>query len=590
MQTRPILIALFILTLFGSLGWERLGEIPQTTALTRCAAPAVCGLAADESSREAAFLITTDVLLAAAQNAEKRALRDLETDYDRLQRTLIGQARDALIARFKTWKLDDPVVRQALTELMLEWATLSRFEKSDREFLLSFDRSVQSRISTFYRVISLGRSMPQQALPPLAPDAGPDSLARLYADVYPLDLATETGRRAAFLWMHLLHTEPELRRNWERLWMLADARWGERPEAWNLIEAALEGRPLARLEDLNNPETIHVLTTAIQAAWRPRTTETAPGVIQLPLALLPIPQATLGRLLTPVLNQPQTASLPLWRVLTADMEAWPLMLEAAGNTPEFMEMRCALTSFVADEQRRASWSPFFFTALPPGLGLGLWARADAPAVPPPTQPAALTNTYVEWAPQTFNAVADLLTQRAAHWRPQTATSTPDAISAAAAEVCLRWAEHFRRLADAPTEAARSALPFTALPESLAHDPDLLAVWHPNGPAARVLTLTPAGPNRFANARLAGSLWMAQQLDAEFPPLPPLVLPDGDEDDEIEMEREKPAPRLLRLYGARLIYGEGRRSMTAQGLTVLPPERLLPPSDLPLPPSTLRLPE
>lgn len=484
-------------------------------------------------------LLSADMLLMAEASqawiheAARTRTRDLA------HRELVRLTRDALLERWRTWKLDDPDLTGALVNLLVDYVVLWRFHEPQDEFLLTFEKSLQIRLSSFYRGHA-GR-------PPISPDAPPEYLMRRYAREQAPDLNTPAGRKKALLWVHLLRTDPALARVWEAARDEEESHWPGSDAAYRRVLEAAADLPLGRMSDLVRVKADRAFAAALASA----------PPITLPL----LPQA--GRDDGAFLRALHDALPPeqgLW--LRALGELGPQTADQPGLDPA---------------RRIATHSPV--------LALARWLMSAPERLPADKSgPLPLAEDWrVECRPELYRTL-----NRWHHEAAQEAEARPRTESRAAHH--RRWQMIFGLLQSCTPEPAHAALDFMRLP------PVLAAAEGPLMPALALLE-TPARrlEGMGATAPTLRPLWWLQSIRAELPHEPELMEFQGLADDdgflpplvplppEADFDRA-PAPRRVSLVTLRLSIGRVLSPETRPGAE----EELLPLGPRPLP--HLSLPE
>ncbi|RJO64132.1 MAG: hypothetical protein C4523_18780, partial [Myxococcales bacterium] len=445
-----------------------------------CAAPAEC--ATTTNNPDSAPLVTADVVALAAFQAEARALQPLAAAADAAQNAYIKAALAALVERFRAWRSNDAALLAALSNLIVEFAVFSRLADPQAEFLLSFDKSVQIRIQSFYRVLASGRSPADLVLPDLDEAPSSEALARLYARLNPADMATGEGRLMALILAHLRRTDPACRTAWDKLTELVEASDGA-ADPWRRVEEKARELSLGRPTDLEN--------VFLRAEYAKRWTEGRParptgagaGVVADPLPLLPLRTSALAEALRPLAaGGARPSGDRLLDLLGGEERKLARLDEEAGSTSAVGEATISLEMLRQKGAAEGNTEGFLFgPAFQRREGgpnaetaLALWTqRGSVAPLADASQPLPET-TRLELANHFYSALADCFAARAAALERRAAGGVAEAKTAA--ETCRQWSGKLRQLAAFGPEEAKTPLAFAPLPEAWRADPDLVAAW------------------------------------------------------------------------------------------------------------------
>ncbi len=502
---------------------------------------------------ESTGVINSDLLLYAAIRDLAQSEGPLEKALMEIQRELLQQGRDALVKRFKIWKLDDAELRAALTELMLELAVMTRAYEPQREFLLSFEKSVQLRFTSFTRELMAGEWLPLVPLPPLQHMPDPGAMAQLYSLAHPLNMATEKGRLMALLWLHLLRTEPELKQLWQRRRALVELDDPSAFRDWNRLENSLHGQPLGRYSDLANPE----VRQRMSAYWKPESTARDPNTPTAsmdPLSLLPLHNHALHRELLILVDWGLQPSGELLAALASNDDT----LDGANRyrfQAEPLQFEQASASFAAllkKARKQGDWLALLDNqdestsmGLAANTALALWTQAQNVRLDVSNMADVSLPPWVEVNEPLYRNVAALLLARASRSfvMQQQDRRLVETLNARATQ----WAQYFQDLAlltaDASVAATINLAPLPETLRSLSALKEAIAA-PPSGRAVFSSTLARKGSATLfmiGEARWNCTSETAMQLVSQDG--------DGDGDDEIEQVRQQ----MLSLSVPRLNY-------------------------------------
>lgn len=521
-------------------------------------------------------LLTADLLLFAALMAERNSLDHALRAFEKSQQEVLNEGLAAIRELYKTWKLDDVSLRGVLIELMMDLAVLHRFFSPEDEFLLSFEKSVQIRMSTFYRLLASGSKGSHRAL-----IGGPGNLssldmARLYTGIYPFEIDNPKGRLKALIWISALRSHPGLKTAWMRMKKQSALLYSNEMPIWSAIEKAATTLPLARLEDLIDPE------LDVRFKGHLARNNTNPGeVIERSAAamLLPAPQTAFSHAAAKLLEagfQPGTASLiTLARGTSSPDGEDPLSREdesiyqSARETFDKFLDRHTVEALLFDRSKVQDH------LISETLSLGLWSQfspgqSGRPFWNSETAKFAIADMSVELKPKLYEFLAWRFAARSERLGQSSLTKK-------GAAACRRWAGHFSRLTELGSLHILSSVDMGEVPPSLAAEKDLQRALISIPAGRRVIGLGTAGADARSRLLIGGAHWLLQFIDTVIP---------GDEEKEQGMDEPAIVGIPLRFKALRLVFGVSLAVPEYGRRMTLPETNLSHPALLALPPAEI----
>jgi|GEM_PF-5148450 len=496
-------------------------------------------------------LISHDLLIASAIRAEKLALYPLQQKKDDLEKQIISSALDALTKRWQSWKLEDGEFTSALVDMMTDFAVMQRFFEPDKEFLMSFDKSVHTRANYFYRSLVSGNFKNTSAFFGMQTGLSKLDLAKLYNIMYAFEMQSSKGQLSSIIWLHLLRTEPKLQILWNHYTKLSQVLYPAIPNHWKTLQKAAFGIPLARMSDLSDPlnrvKIVNVLKAEKVFVSETRLTiffqTSAFSHLMQPLINSGFAVTGNNLMASLVENHPDHNRI---KALSKDIEA---LEQFAGYVKGITQNHAEDLStylFSRDFRNEKNYSD--------NRNMSLWVidgnRVKNPSIKKMIHLSFAANTRVELAPfyyrkyaKKFAKQAEILTRAGSEYDK-------------ARQTAELWQKIFTKLASLKAETANSAIKFAPLPDIIKENSEILHMHFKKPDFIRVLSLLPESNGKPANLYLGHSLWQNQKIEAVITvPVAKAMEATQTNDNQQTAITLETTERKIQLNALRLLYNE-----------------------------------